>query len=55
MTYSSFAVDVLIHGAHFACSHADRCGVPGDRLAKWLSRLTLKASARPIPTVGSAA
>jgi len=42
MTYSSFAADVLIHGAQFACRHADQMGITGSTLAKWLSRLTLK-------------
>lgn len=43
MTYSMFAADTLIHGAHFACNHAARVGVSGATMAKWLSRLTLKA------------
>jgi len=42
MNYSTFAADVLCHGAVFACRVADQCGVPGGTLAKWLSRLTIK-------------
>lgn len=42
MTYSTFAADVLIHGAQFACEHADRCGATGGQLARWLIRLALK-------------
>ena len=45
MNYSTFATDVLLHGARFACSHADRMGVSGGTMAKWLSRLAMKPRA----------
>ena len=48
MTYSTFAVDVLCHGAVFACNVADQCGVSGATMAKWLSRLTLRAGVREV-------
>lgn len=48
MTYSTFAVDVLCHGAVFACNVADQCGVSGATIAKWLSRLTLRTRAQEV-------
>lgn len=48
MTYSTFAVDVLCRGAVFACNVADQCGVPGATIAKWLSRLNLRARAQEV-------
>jgi len=48
MTYSTFAADVLCHGAVFACRVADQCGVPGATVAKWLSLLTLRTRAKEV-------
>lgn len=48
MTYSSFAADVLVHGAHFACNHAARIGITGSQQAKWLSRLAIKTGNRVV-------
>jgi hypothetical protein len=48
MTYSTFAVDVLCRGAVFACNVADQCGVPGATIAKWFSRLNLRARAQEV-------
>ena len=43
MTYPTFAASVLMYGAELTCKYADRQGVPGATLAKWLGRMSLRA------------
>ena len=44
MKYSTFASDVLCHGAEFACRYAESCGVSGPVMAAWLRRLASKSA-----------